>query len=381
MIQGLQTRTRYVRIGKFKIGLKETVVRGDRKFEKPVALDYFRIVEGAEAVQAIYGERPNQVLVYLPDNLSQASWDAFYKRYARSGLMCRGDGIVGQEVQADGSLKARDCAERGCPYAQSTPARQGGARDKVEAPACRPIGTLSFKVVGVPSVGVYQLDIKGRMGVERADSYLRQLQQAAGGDLSGVPFWLTVTVSKGKDGFPTSRIELRDAPETYEVLRGLRKPYTAGAATQRVQGFVITNEGGEVIASPEVPLEENIEIRAKFALLLNRAIEKNYILGDSVEHYYQVLRTLDRLSEGQAEQSYQKLKAFVDELESTQGDPVALHGETDQRYAGFAFKYMKPSDYQALDIEQPDEPGNFTRLEARRAVAYLYEQRKVKEAA
>lgn len=376
MIQGLQTRTRYVRIGKFKIGLKETVVRGGRSFEKPVALDYFRIVEGAEPVQALYGERPQQVPIYLPDNLSQATWDAFYKRYARSGLICRGDGIVGQEVQADGSLKARDCALRGCPFAQPTP--QG---EKLAAPACRPIGTLSFKVVGVPSVGVYQLDIKGRLGVERADSYLRQLQQAAGGDLSGVPFLLTVTVSKGKDGFSTSRIELRDAPETAQVLQGVRNRETTRTISERVQGFVITNDAGEIIASPEVPVEENLQTRAKFALLLNQAIENHYILGDSVEHYYQILRTLGRMSEAEAEQSFQKLETFVNDLKATQDEPVTQHSEADRRYAGFAFKYLKPADYQALGFEQPSEPSAFTRLQARQAVAYLYEQRKLKEAA
>ncbi|MCX7784179.1 MAG: hypothetical protein N2318_11125 [Meiothermus sp.] len=373
MIQGLQTRTRYVRIGKFKIGLKETVQRGERKFEKPVALDYFRIVEGAEPIQALYGERPQQVPIYLPDNLSPSVWDAFYKRYTRSGLACKGDGIVGQEVQADGNLKARDCALRGCPFAQPGP--------KGEAPACRPIGTLSFKVVGVPSVGVYQLDIKGRMGVERADNYLRQLQQAAGGDLSGVPFLLTVTVSKGKDGFPTSRIELRDAPETAQVLQGARNRETTRTVSERVQGFVITDDTGKVIASPEVPVEENLQTRARFALLLHQALEQHYILGDAVEHYYQVLRTLGQMSEAEAEQSFQKLKAFVDELKATQLEPVSQHGETDRRYANFAFKYLKPADYQALGFEQPSEPDAFTRLQARQAIAYLYEQRKLKEAA
>lgn len=373
MIQGLQTHIRYVRIGKFKIGLKETVQRGERKFEKPVALDYFRIVEGAEPVQALYGVRPQQVPIYLPDNLNPSVWDAFFKRYTRSGLACKGDGIVGQEVQADGNLKARDCALRGCPYAQPGP--------KGEAPACRPIGTLSFKVVGVPSVGVYQLDIKGRVAVERADGYLRQLQQAAGGDLCGVPFWLTVTVSKGKDGFSTSRIELRDAPETAQVLQGVRNRETTRTLSERVQGFVITNNTGEVVASPEVPLEENLQTRARFVLLLHQALKQHYIMGDAVEHYYQVLRTLGQMSEAEAEQSFQQLEALVEELKATQLEPVAQHGEIDQHYASFAFKYLQPDDYQALGFEQPKEPGAFTRLQARQAVAYLYEQRKLKEAA
>ncbi|WP_018464925.1 hypothetical protein [Calidithermus timidus] len=376
MIQGLNTRTRYVRIGKFKIGMKETVERGSRKIEKPVALEHFRIEGSAQPVQAIYGEKPAQVLVYLPDNLSEATWDPYYKRYARSGLMCRGDGIVGQEVQEGGDLKQRDCALRGCPFAQ--PRKTG---DKLEAPQCRPIGILSFKVVGVPSAGVYQIDLKGMSAVSRAEGYLRQLQQAAGGDLTGVPFLLTVSVSKGKDGFPTSRIELRDAPETLQALKDPWKRHAAGAATQQVRGFVITDGEGRVIASPELPVEENIEVRARYALLLNEAIEKRYILGDSVEKYYQVLRTLERMSEAEASEAYGRLKDYVDELEATQNDPVALHGEVDQRYAGFAFKHLKPADYQALGIEQPDEPGSLTRLEARRAVAYLYEQRKKREAA
>ncbi|MDX2007801.1 MAG: hypothetical protein SFU83_21385 [Meiothermus sp.] len=371
MIQGLQIRTRYVRIGKFKIGQKETVTRGGRTFERPMALDYFRVVDGEQPVHELYGERPQQVLVYLPDNLSTAVWDNFYKRYARSGLMCRGDGLVGQEVQADGTLKPRDCAERGCPF--SRPTEQNG---KPQPPACRPIGTLSFKVVGVPSVGVYQIDIKGMGAVQRADSYLRQLQQTARGDLSGVPFLLTVTVGKGKDGFPNSRIELRDAPETLVALRDPRKRHTPGAAVQRVQGFVITSDSGEVIASPEVPVEENIEIRAKFALLLNRAIEQNFILGDAVEKYYQELRTLERMTEEEADQAYARLESFVADLEATRDQPVGRHGEADRRYAGYAFKYLKPMDYQALGFEQPGEPGEFTRVQARKAVAYLYEQRK-----
>lgn len=94
-----------------------------------------------------------------------------------------------------------------------------------------------------------------------------------------------------------------------------------------------------------------------------------------------MLRTLGQMSEAEAEQSFQKLEAFVDELKATQLEPVTQHGEIDQRYASFAFKYLKPADYQALGFEQPSEPGAFTRLQARQAMAYLYEQRKLKEAA
>lgn len=97
MTQELQTRTRFGRIGKFKIGPKQTVVRGGRSFEMPVTLDYFRIIEGAKSVQVLYGERPQQVPIYLPGSPSGLSpsglslnqtttRDAFCRRYAPSGL-------------------------------------------------------------------------------------------------------------------------------------------------------------------------------------------------------------------------------------------------------------------------------------------------------
>jgi hypothetical protein len=335
-----------------------------------MALDHFRIVGNEEAVWEQYGEKPARVLVYLPDNLSPASWDPFYKRYARSGLMCRGDGLVGQEITEAG-IKERDCADRACPFAQ--PVQRG---DKTQAPACRPIGILSFKVLGIPSAGVYQIDIKGLNGVSRADSYLRQLQQAAGGDLTGVPFMLEVKVSKGKDNLPTSRIELGDAPETLEALRDPWKRHAAGAAQQQVQGFVITNPKGEVIASPEIPLGENLEIRSRFAVLLSEALEKNYILGDSVERYYQVLRTLDQLDEDKARESLEKLEGFIAELENTASEAVALHGDVDQRYASFVFKHLRSEDYIRLGLKEPSEPQHMTRLEARKAMAYIYDLRK-----
>jgi hypothetical protein len=308
-IQGLSERTRYVRIGRFKIGQKETVTRNGRTFDKPVALDYFRIVEGEQPVHELYGLKPQQVLVYLPDNLSTAAWDNFYKRYARSGLMCKGDGITGNEVQADGSLKPRDCAERGCPFAQPT---QKG--DKTEAAACRPIGTLSFKVVGIPSVGVYQLDTKGMAGVARMDSYLRQLQQAAGGDLAGVPFLLTVTVGKGKDGFPNSRIELRDAPETAEVLRDPSKRLTSPTQAQQVRGYIITNPEGEVIASPELETEQDATVYDTYAQLVDFAIRENYLSTEAADRARVQLMTLSSLPEAEVLGAIEKLQAHIDKV-------------------------------------------------------------------
>lgn len=138
--------------------------------------------------------------------------------------------------------------------------------------------------------------------------------------------------------------------------------------------IVVPRECGYFIYPPQVTVEKNIEIRAKYALLLNEALERRYILGDAVEGYYQTFRSFGEISEAQAQEALAKLEAWVHELEATQNEPVALHGEADQRYAGFAFQYMRPEDYRQMGIAEPADPGTFTRLEARKAVVYLHEK-------
>ncbi|MER3483988.1 MAG: hypothetical protein C4332_13385 [Meiothermus sp.] len=131
----------------------------------------------------------------------------------------------------------------------------------------------------------------------------------------------------------------------------------------------------------EAKVEENIELRARFSLLLHRAVEESYILGDELQEQYQILRNLERLGSEEAEAQYERLEARIRALESTTDDLVSLHGEADAQYAGFAFKYMRPEDYTAIGLEAPAEPGEFTRIGARRAVAYLYGQKRAQEAA
>lgn len=138
---------------------------------------------------------------------------------------------------------------------------------------------------------------------------------------------------------------------------------------------VVPCECGYFVYPPSVTVENNIELRAKYALLLNEALERRYILGDGVEGYCQTLRSFGEIGEAEAQEALARLEALIRELEATQNEPVALHGETDQRYAGFAFKYMRSEDYQQLGIVEPAEPGTFTRLGVRKAVVYLYEKK------
>lgn len=162
---------------------------------------------------------------------------------------------------------------------------------------------------------------------------------------------------------PERRLEASNPAETHPGRSTL---------TRRVRGGLALYVEAKV---------ENIEMRARFSLLLRRAAEENYILGDELREQYRVLRDLERLGAEEAEGHLGRLEARVHALESTAYDPVSLHGEADARYAGFAFKYMRAEDYMAIGLCAPAEPGEFTRIGARRAVAYLYGQKRVREAA
>jgi hypothetical protein len=123
-------------------------------------------------------------------------------------------------------------------------------------------------------------------------------------------------------------------------------------------------------------VKNSIEIRARFALLLNRAIEENLLLGEQVGEQYQVLRNLEGLSEEEARAHVQQLEARLEALRSTAEEPVARHGEADLHIARFAFEYLRAEDYAKLGLEAPAEPEAFTRMGARRALAYLYAKRR-----
>jgi DNA-binding phage protein len=297
-IVGLSERNRLARTGQFKIG-----ERTERGF--PRALDHFRIVGGAEAVEAVYGPKPKAVTVYLPLDLGPEVWDPYYKRYGASGLQCKGDGLVGREVGPDGSLKERDCAQRGCPFAQ--PTLKNG---KEQPPLCKPVGILAFQVVGVPGAGVYQIAVKGLSALARVDSYLRALEAAAGGSLKGVPFVLKVEQTKGKDGFPTSRILVADAPETAAVLQGAPR-YPRTAPVERVRGYAVLSERGELIATPEVRVGEDLQARAALAERLHAALEEGLIPAEHVQRYREMVAAVGNMSEAEAAEKLERLEAWL----------------------------------------------------------------------
>lgn len=350
-IQGLGKNARFPRAGVFKIGKKVN--------NRPVALDHFVIkADNAEAIEAVYGKDPKRIDVYLPGNIIPAIWDANYKYYTTNGLYCKGDGVVGRYMDK-GEMKERPCADMGCEFAQG------------DKPKCRPTGVLSFKLVDVNSVGIYQVTVRGMVSIERIHGFLMALQAAAGGDVTGIPFGLQVeqVQSAARKFHVIAPIET-DA--TAAVLASGKRLAAVGVnpEIEIVDEYVIEGEDGEFAANLQVPEGEEVGSRAEFAALLNKAISNYYLVGQSKLAYLKVLNQLSSMTEEEAQERLSALKVWLDEFESTKHDPSGMH-ESDARMAATVFKHMTEEDYELLGINVPGEPSDLTRIEVRRATDFL----------
>ena len=89
-IRGLTNQQpQFPQIGQLRKGKKDEQGR-------PIDLDYFRFtseVPGvAETFNAIYGEEPRLINVFLPHQTTDENWDAWNEEYVASGLVHRCDG-------------------------------------------------------------------------------------------------------------------------------------------------------------------------------------------------------------------------------------------------------------------------------------------------
>lgn len=348
-IQGLGKNRRFPRAGVFKIGKKE----GNR----PVALDHFVIhADNAEAIHAIYGEQPKRIDVYLPTDLTPTIWDANYKYYTSKGLYCKGDGVVGRYVEG-GKLLERDCADKGCPFAQG------------DKPKCRPTGILSFRVVDVETVGIYQVTVRGMMSIERIHGFLLALEEASGGNIAGIPFALQVEeVSSGGRKFHV--INAVETEATTAALASGERVKASPAPVESVDEYIVTDDDGEFAATLQVPEGEDVGARAEFASLLNRAISNFYLVGQTKLSYLKVLQGLSSMTEDEAQERLEKLQEWVAEFEATMNEPCRDH-KSDARMAASVFKHMTESDYELLGIPVPNEAGDLSRIEVRKATDFL----------
>lgn len=375
-IHKLSEHVRYVRTGKIKIGKRETFEeRNDQGqvvaiHQRPVALDHFRIVGGEYAVQQAYGEEPRELLVYLPFRLSPMVWDANWKRYGKSGLLCKGDGLVGYEAQRGVGLQQRDCADRGCPFAQSTQSRHPTTGQVQEQPAaCRIVGQLNLKIVGVPSAGVFALELRGSRAVSETQAFLEQLEEAAGGSLAGIPFRIRVERTTLSSGNQISSVRFYESEETQKALLEHRR-ISAPVAIERASGYLITDEEGKLIATPELSEGRNVRLVATFAERLQYGIDRSYLVGKAREAYQELFLQLGNLSDQEIETRLEQLEAWLANFEATQHQPASQH-PPDQAMAAAVFRKLKSRDYQALQFAAPPSALELTRIQIRLAVRYL----------
>lgn len=374
-IHKLSEHVRYVRTGKIKIGKKEVLEeRGPngellRTRTRPVALDHFRIVGGEYAVHQAYGPEPKELTVYLPIKLSPLVWDANWKRYGKGGLLCKGDGLIGREVQRGLGLKERDCADRGCPFALPTSSKNpitGQFEERLAA--CRIIGILNLKIVGVPSAGVYALELKGARAVAEAQNFLENLELIAGGNIAGIPFVIRVERKALPGGNEITTVRFFESEATQKALLEQRR-YTAPVAIEKATGYLITDEHGKVIATPELPEYRDVGLVAQFAQRLQYGIDQGYLVAKARETYEELFLQLGNLSDEEIATKLQQLNAWLEAFESTQHESVALH-PSDKALAAAVFKKLKAADYKVLGFSAV-QPQDLSRIQVRLAVRYL----------
>lgn len=201
-VRGLTETPRVPRLGKIRLG--EKVETQSRNGVRPTARPYFVC---PPEVQAVYGEKPTELrILFLSDDESVVA-SQFYRAYKGIGLVCRGDGY-----NADASLDGDELEKRGGDVTQPLPleawassrssrivrhpiACPGAGYDG--GPACPMVASkgcgirmfLQFAVIGVPGLGVWQMDTGSVVSIARINGTLTLLRSLVG-HISGIPLTL-----------------------------------------------------------------------------------------------------------------------------------------------------------------------------------------------
>jgi hypothetical protein len=183
-IQGLSEIRRMPRIGKLRLGVKETSSRTGKQY--PKAVDYFVVkedlstsAEAAEEFKKVYGDKPRSVDIMFPTDNPEEFFPQFYRRYGSgAGLLCKGDGRIANMVAENGQLLEVECCPESCEWAMKK--------------HCRPVGTIQFLIPSVPGVGCWQIDTSSYHSVVNLNSGIEFIRQLTGGRIAGIPLRLVV---------------------------------------------------------------------------------------------------------------------------------------------------------------------------------------------
>jgi len=179
-IKGVSDIRRLPRLGKVRLGIKETSTKTGNPY--PKAVDYFVC---DDRVKAIYGEKPKELKILFPIDEEPQQWLRCYS-FTR-GLICKGDGETAMMLvdKETGALANRDSKETELKEVSCDPNDCPSYRDK----QCRRVMNLQFLLPEVEGFGVWQLDTSSFYSIVNINSALSLLKNIIG-KISMIPLKL-----------------------------------------------------------------------------------------------------------------------------------------------------------------------------------------------
>lgn len=181
-------RQRLPRLGIIRLGEKRLSRTGK---EVPVNSQYFVFPKlgelGHDLLQGFANDQTDVLDIHFAvDDIDEVCSD-FYRLYTAQGLKCRGDGEMGRNLVQEERLNAkgepyistewreRPCASQGCSQAANG--------------SCKPSAILSFCLIGVRALGVWQMPTRSKAAIRSFRSILG-LAMDTFGTIKGIPFQL-----------------------------------------------------------------------------------------------------------------------------------------------------------------------------------------------
>ena len=184
-IKGISEVRRLPRLGKIRLGVKETSQRSGSPY--PRAVDYFvcnadqsTSEAAARAFREVYGDKPQALDIMFPVDDRDQFFAQFYRRYGSgTGLLCKGDGESAVEIDREtGEIKEIECNPILCEWAAKK--------------HCRPVGTLQFLLVKVPGLGAWQIDTSSYHSIVNLNSAIDFIRSLTGGRIAMIPLKLII---------------------------------------------------------------------------------------------------------------------------------------------------------------------------------------------
>jgi len=184
-IKGISEVRRLPRLGKIRLGIKETSPKTGNPY--PKAVDYFVCNADASTPEAaarafheVYPDKPRALDIMFPTENKDQFFAQFYRRYGSgSGLLCKGDGETAMEIDREtGEIHEIECNPLECEWAIKK--------------HCRPVGTLQFLLYKVPGLGVWQIDTSSYHSIVNLNSAIDFVRALTGGRIAMIPLKLVI---------------------------------------------------------------------------------------------------------------------------------------------------------------------------------------------